>query len=56
MFTLEEISVLDEIASYFKNFNTKEIVNYMHNEVAYLKTEIDQIIPYSLAKQLKNLE
>jgi putative zinc finger/helix-turn-helix YgiT family protein len=53
-FTLEEISVLDEVALYFKNFKTKEIVNYMHKEVAYIETETDQIIPYSLAKKIKD--
>ncbi|HHV28083.1 type II TA system antitoxin MqsA family protein [Acetivibrio mesophilus] len=53
-FTFEEISVLDEVASYFKNFKTKEIVDYMHNEAAYIETETDQIIPYSLARRLRD--
>jgi len=40
----------------FKNYKAKEIVDYMHEEKAYKDTEAYQIIPYSLAKELKELK
>jgi len=55
-FTLEELSVLELVATKFKNYNSKEIVEYMHKEKAYTETAQGQIIPYSLAKQLRELK
>ena len=55
-FTLEELSVLELVASTFKNYQSKEIVDYMHMEKAYADTARNQIIPYSLAKQLRELK
>ena len=55
-FKWEEMSVLDEVVSKFKNFKTKEIVNYMHDEIAYVETESEQIIPYSLAKRIRKFK
>lgn len=52
-FTLEELSILDKVASHFKDFKTKEIINYMHNEGAYIETEPNQVILYSLAKKIR---
>lgn len=54
-FSLEELNVLEVIATMFKNYRAREIVDYMHEEKAYLETETYQIIPYSLAKELKEL-
>jgi putative zinc finger/helix-turn-helix YgiT family protein len=55
-FTLNELNVLELIAQTFKDFNTKEIVDYMHKEKAYKETSHQQIISYDLAKQLNDLK
>ncbi len=55
-FTLNELSVLELVATTFKDYRSKEIVDYMHKEKAYTETVQDQIIPYSLARQLKELK
>jgi len=54
-FTLDELNVLESVARKFKDYNTKQIVDYMHNEKAYTDTEEYQIIPYSLAKEVMEL-
>lgn len=54
-FSLEELSVLQLVATTFKYYNTKEIIDYMHMEKAYRETVPNQIIPYSLASQLNAL-
>lgn len=48
-----EMKILDEIIKKFRNYNTKEIVEYMHNEVAYLQTINEEIISFEYAKKLK---
>lgn len=53
-FTLEELGVLEKVAVFFKNKKTKEVVDYMHNEKAYIETEPGKIIPYSLANEIKD--
>jgi len=55
-FSLEELRVLETVATTFKNYKSKEIVDYMHKEKAYTDTVPNQIIPYSLAKQLNELK
>lgn len=54
-FSLEELSVLETVATAFKDYRSREIVDYMHEEKAYINTEPYQIIPYSLAKELNEL-
>ena len=51
-FSLKELSVLEEIAMAFKDYKAKEIVDYMHKEKAYTETEPNQLIPFSLSKEL----
>lgn len=55
-FNLEELSVLEAVATTFKGFNSREIIEYMHKEKAYTDTMPNQIIPYSLAKQLNAIK
>lgn len=55
-FSLDELNVLEMVAKKFMGFKTKEIVDYMHEEKAYKETMQNQIIPYSLAKQLNELK
>ena len=46
-FSKEELSVLDLVAEKFKNFRSKQIVDYMHEEKAYLETQDHELIPFS---------
>jgi putative zinc finger/helix-turn-helix YgiT family protein len=55
-FSLEELSVLEVVATTFKNYKSREIIDYMHKEKAYTDTMPNQVIPYSLAKQLNELK
>ncbi|MCT4507668.1 MAG: Panacea domain-containing protein [Tepidibacter sp.] len=54
-FSLEEINVLEKVATTFKDYRSREIIDYMHGERAYKEREEYQIIPYSLAMELKEL-
>lgn len=54
-FSLEELSILNLISSKFKDYGSREIVEYMHQEKAYKETEPFQIISYDLAKELNEL-
>lgn len=51
----EEFTILDEVIKKFKKFKTQQIVEYMHEETAYKKTKEEDIIPYSLAKEIREL-
>ena len=48
-----ERKVLDLVIEKFRDFNAPDIVNYMHQERAYLETNPGDIIGYSLAKDLR---
>lgn len=54
-FSLEELSVLEKVATTFMNYKSREIVDYMHEEKAYTDTEPNEIIPFSLSEKLKDL-
>lgn len=56
LFKPEELQVLRTVTDKFKDFKSKQIVDYMHQEKAYIETADRQIIPYSLAKELKELQ
>lgn len=49
----EEKAVLDKVITKFKNYKAADIVNYMHEEKAYKGTTSGEIIPFSLAKEIK---
>lgn len=49
----DELDILDCVIKKFKDFNSQQIVNYMHKEKAYLETNDKQKIPFSLAKHLR---
>lgn len=51
--TDDEINVLNEVVVKFKDYDAKRIVNYMHKEKAYVETKAGEIIPFSLAKEIK---
>ena len=50
----EEQNILDAVINKFNSFKSQEIVEYMHDEIAYKKTNDKEIIPFSLARQIKD--
>jgi putative zinc finger/helix-turn-helix YgiT family protein len=52
-FSLEELSILEKVATFFRDKTTPEVVSYMHREKAYTETANNQIILYSLSKEIK---
>lgn len=53
MLSPEELGVLNRVIDKFRGFTSKQIVNYMHEERAYLDTESGEVIPFSLAKEIR---
>ena len=51
-----EKNILDKVIAYFKDYKTKDIVDYMHEEKAYKETNAGDIIPFSLAKQIRSFD
>lgn len=49
----DEKEVIDFIMNYFKNFSTKQIVDYIHKEKAYLETKDNEFISYKYASDIK---
>lgn len=52
----EEKAILDTVTRKFRDFKAAEIVNYMHEEKAYRETSNGEIIPFSLAKEIRGLD
>ncbi len=48
-----EKAILDKVIAKFKDYKAKDIVNYMHGERAYSETKNGEIIPFSLAKEIR---
>ncbi len=48
-----EKAILDKLIMKFKDYKAKDIVDYMHNERAYSETKPGEIIPFSLAKEIR---
>jgi len=55
-FSLDELQVLLEVANKFKSYGSEEIIDYFRSELAYKETRDSMLIPYSLAKNLSELE
>lgn len=51
----EDKKILDAVIKKFENYKTKEIVDYMHEEKAYRETKPGDIIPFSLAKDIRKI-
>lgn len=47
-------AVLNAVIKKFKDYNAREIVDYMHEERAYRDTKPGEIIPFSLAKEIRD--
>ena len=52
--TDEEKKILDTVIKKFKNCKAQEIVDYMHKEKAYSKTKAGEIIPFSMAREIRS--
>lgn len=51
--TDDEKSILDKVIDKFKDYKTKDIVDYMHEEKAYKETRAGEIIPFCLAADIR---
>lgn len=51
--SFEERAILDAVIAKFKNYKAADIINYMHEEKAYTETSSGDIIPFSLAKEIR---
>ena len=51
--TAEDRSILDDVIKKFKDYKAKDIIEYMHEETAYTKTKAGEMIPFSLAKDIR---
>lgn len=48
-----EKSILDRVITKFGDYKAKDIVEYMHKEKAYTETKQGEIIPFSLARKIR---
>lgn len=53
--SVEDKAILDVVIAKFKNYKAAEIVEYMHEEKAYKETSAGDIIPFSIAKEIRAL-
>lgn len=51
--TDREKGILDKVITKFSAYRAKDIVEYMHKEKAYIETKQGEIIPFSLAKEIR---
>lgn len=54
--SLEELNVLEKVALFFKEFETRDIVEYIQKEVAYIETDKETIFSFSSSNHIKNFE
>lgn len=55
VFSEQELDVIELVSSKFKDYRSSQIVDYMHEEKAYLNTKNHELIPFSLARELNEL-
>ncbi len=53
IFTKDEVDTLGRVAAKFKDFSSREISDYMHDETAYKETGDRELISYSHSEQLR---
>lgn len=49
VFSKEELEIINKVDSFFKNFNSKDVVNFSHEEKAFTDTEFFKNISYDYA-------
>ena len=50
----DDKKIIDLVISKFRKYKAKKIVEYMHSEKAYLETNPGDIIPFSLAEEIRD--
>jgi len=50
--TSQEIQILNKVINKFKSMKTKDVVEYMHQEKAYIQTQMEELISYEYAKEV----
>lgn len=50
----DEIKILNRVINKFKSFSSADIVKYMHAETAYTETKDGEVIPFSLASEIRD--
>lgn len=55
IFNKIELEVLEKIDKYFKNFTSKKIVDFSHQERAFIKTEFGKKIEYDYAFDINSI-
>lgn len=51
--TNNELSSINQVMHKFKNYLTRELVEYMHKEKAYIETLNNEFISFEYAKYIK---
>ena len=55
IFTEDELETMREIETHFRDYGSRKISEYAHNEMGWLETEEKQPISYKYAKELREL-
>lgn len=55
VFDKKELEIINKIKEYFKDFNTRRIVEFTHKEKAFKETEMFKLIDYSYAFDIKDI-
>lgn len=53
LFSLEELNTINYVKNYFKNYSSKEIEDFSHEEEGYKRTQHSKCISYEFAKDLR---
>lgn len=55
VFDKEELDIINRVIEYFKEFNTKKIVEYSHNEKAFKETNLYERISYDYSFDIEDI-
>ena len=53
LFTPQELEIITQVKTFFKDYKTKQICDYSHQEEGYLQTESGELISYKYAHELR---
>lgn len=54
-FTKEELDIINRVIIYFKDFNSKNIVDYSHKEKAFIETNLYEEISYDYSFDIEDI-
>lgn len=55
VFTNEELDIIDKVIEFFKNYKSKEIADFSHEEKAYIETNFSDKISYDYAFDIERI-